>query len=85
MIQDIEGTKKKIEAALERVRPALRADGGDARILEVTPEGHVRLELLGTCGGCPMSAQTLHQGIERVIKAEVPEVIDIIAVESHAH
>jgi len=80
LIQDIVTTRKKIEAALERVRPALRADGGDAEILEVTSEGHVKLQMLGTCGGCPMSAQTLRQGIERVIKAEVPEVIDIIAV-----
>ena len=80
MIQDIEAARRKIEAALERVRPALRADGGDAQILEVTSEGHVKLHLLGTCGGCPMSAQTLRQGIERVIKAEVPEVVDITAI-----
>ena len=80
MIQDIEAARKKIEAALERVRPALQADGGDAQILEVTSEGHVKLHLLGTCGGCPMSAQTLRQGIERVIKAEVPEIVDITAI-----
>jgi Fe-S cluster biogenesis protein NfuA len=81
-ITDIEGTKKRIEAALDKVRPALQADGGDAEIVEVSPEGVVTLQLVGACGGCAMSTMTLKQGIERIIKMEVPEVISVEAMQN---
>jgi Fe-S cluster biogenesis protein NfuA len=66
--------KEKVEAALERIRPVLRRDGGDVRLVEVTPEGIVRVRLEGSCSNCPMSQMTLKNGIERVILNEIPEV-----------
>jgi len=77
-IQDI---RSRVEAALARVRPALNADGGDAEVIEVTLQGVVRLQLVGACSGCAMSMMTLKQGIERVIKSEVPEVSSVEALQ----
>jgi Fe-S cluster biogenesis protein NfuA len=71
--------REKVEAALAQVRPALQADGGDVELVDVK-EGVVMLRLTGACGGCPMAAMTLRQGIERALKAEVPEVKEVIAV-----
>lgn len=79
MIANIEQTRTKVEAALNRVRPALQADGGDAEILDISPEGVVTLKLVGACGGCAMSTMTLKQGIERVIRMEVPEIVAVQA------
>ena len=79
MITDIETTRTRVEAALNRVRPALQADGGDAEIMEISPEGVVTLKLVGACGGCAMSTMTLKQGIERVIRMEVPEIVSVQA------
>ncbi len=71
--------KEKVEAALEKVRPSLQADGGNVELVEVTDEGVVKVKLTGACGGCPMSQMTLKMGIERVVKEEVPEVKEIVA------
>jgi Fe-S cluster biogenesis protein NfuA len=72
--------RDKVEAALNRIRPALQADGGDVELVDVTPDGIVKVTLKGACGGCPMSQITLKMGIERVIKQEVPEVKEVIAL-----
>lgn len=72
--------KEKVEAALNKIRPALQADGGDVELVEVTSEGVVKVRLTGACGGCPMSQMTLKMGIEKKIKEEVPEVKEVIAV-----
>jgi Fe-S cluster biogenesis protein NfuA len=79
MITDLDKTRERVEAALNRVRPALQADGGDAHITEISPEGVVTLRLVGACGGCAMSTMTLKQGIERVIRMEVPEIVSVQA------
>jgi len=71
--------REKIEAALTRIRPALRADGGDVELVDVR-EGVVSLRLTGACGGCPMATMTLQNGIERSLRAEVPEVKEVLAV-----
>ncbi len=71
--------REKIEDALARIRPALQADGGDVELMDVK-EGVVTLRLTGACGGCPMSTMTLRHGIERVIKEQVPEVKEVVAV-----
>ncbi len=78
---DIESIKKKVSSALEKIRPALQADGGDAEIVELTPDGKLKISFMGACGGCPMSAITLKHGIERVIKHEVPEIVSVEAIE----
>ncbi|MCJ7565156.1 MAG: NifU family protein [Candidatus Aminicenantes bacterium] len=72
--------KEKIEAALNKIRPALIADGGNVELVEVDDKGVVKVRLTGACGGCPMSQMTLKMGIERILKKEVPEVKDVIAV-----
>ena len=72
--------KQKVERALEKVRGGLRADGGDVKLVEVTEQGVVRLALTGACSGCPMSAMTLKMGIEKILKADVPEVTEVEAV-----
>lgn len=72
--------REKIEAALGKIRPALQADGGNVELVEVTPDGIVKVKLTGACGGCPMSQMTLKMGVERVVKKEVPEVKEVISV-----
>ncbi len=71
--------REKVEAALEKIRPALRADGGDVELIDVTG-GVVTVRLTGACGSCPMSTMTLRMGVERVIKKEVPEIKELVAV-----
>jgi Fe-S cluster biogenesis protein NfuA len=72
--------KEKVEKALEKIRPALQADGGDIKLVEVTKDGVVKVKLMGACGGCPMSQMTLQQGVERALKQEVPEVKKVVSV-----
>ena len=71
--------REKVEAALAQVRPALLADGGDVQLVEVK-EGVVTVRLTGACGGCPMASMTLRHGIERVLKENIPEVREVVAV-----
>jgi Fe-S cluster biogenesis protein NfuA len=66
--------KEKVKAAIEKIRPMLKADGGDVELIDVSDDGIVQVRLQGACSGCPMSQMTLKNGIERVIKQEVPEV-----------
>ena len=70
--------REEVAKALEKVRPALQADGGDVELIDVR-DGIVSVKLTGACGGCPMSQMTLKQGIERAIREAVP---GIKAVES---
>lgn len=72
--------KEKVEAALNKIRPSLQADGGNVELVEVTSNGVVKVRLTGACQGCPMSQMTLKTGIERLLKEEVPEVVEVIAV-----
>ncbi len=72
--------QEQVQAALEKIRPALQADGGDVELVEVTEDGVVKVRLQGACRGCPMSQLTLTNGVERVIKEEVPEVVRVEAV-----
>ena len=71
--------KARVEKALDKVRPSLQADGGDVKLIEVTG-GTVKLQLTGHCAGCPMSQMTLKNGIERILKQELPEVKEVVAV-----
>ncbi len=66
--------KEKVEAVLNKIRPALQRDGGDVELVEIQEGGIVRVRLKGACAGCPMSQMTLRNGIERVLKQEIPEV-----------
>ncbi len=64
---------------LEYIRPALQADGGDLVLLGAK-EGRVTIQLVGACGGCPMSMMTVTAGIERILKDRVPGVEEVVAV-----
>ncbi len=71
--------REKVEKALETIRPALQADGGDIQLVSVE-DGIVKVRLTGACGGCPMSQMTMTQGVEQAIRRVVPEVKKVIAV-----
>jgi len=66
--------KEKVEKALDEIRPALQADGGNVELVDVTEDGVVKVKLTGACGCCPMSAYTLKMGIEQKLKEAVPEI-----------
>ena len=68
-----------LEETLEYIRPALQSDGGDLVLLG-TKGGTVNLQLVGACGGCPMSTMTLTAGIERILRDRVPGVEAVVAV-----
>jgi Fe-S cluster biogenesis protein NfuA len=72
-------TKDKVQVVLNKIRPSLQADGGDVELVDVK-EGKVSVKLTGACGHCPMSTMTLKMGIERILKKEVPEVKEVVAV-----
>jgi Fe-S cluster biogenesis protein NfuA len=72
--------REKVEVALSKIRPLLEADGGGVELVEVDSTGVVKVKLTGACGGCPMSQMTLRMGIERILKEEVPEVKEVVAV-----
>jgi Fe-S cluster biogenesis protein NfuA len=73
--------RSRIEKTLDKVRPALRADGGDARVVECDEaSGKVSIEMLGACGGCPLSQLDFVYTVESLIRREVPEVRDVVAI-----
>jgi len=63
-----------VQDVLNTIRPSLQADGGDVELLDVDPDGIVKVRLQGACHGCPMAAMTLQMGIERILKSQIPEV-----------
>jgi Fe-S cluster biogenesis protein NfuA len=71
--------REKVEAALSRIKPVLQADGGDVELVEVS-DGVVKVRLTGACAGCPMSTMTLRMGIERVLKEQIPDIKEVVAV-----
>ncbi len=73
--------ESRVTAVLERIRPAVQADGGDVEFVDVAEDGRVRVRFRGACIGCPSSNMTLQQGIARSLKAPVPEVTGVEAVE----
>lgn len=71
--------REDIQTVLNRIRPALQADGGDVELIDVT-DGVVSVRLTGACGGCPMATMTLKQGIERVLREQLPDVKEVVSV-----
>jgi Fe-S cluster biogenesis protein NfuA len=72
-------TKEKVEGVLDKIRPSLLADGGDVELVDIN-DGTVTLKLTGACAGCPFSTMTLKMGIEKILKKEIPEVKEVVAV-----
>ena len=71
----------KINKVIDKIRPYLKADGGDVSLLDITEDFIVHVRFSGACDGCPYSVMTLKAGIEEAIKKDVPEVRAVIAVE----
>ena len=74
-----ESIKKRVEEALDQIRPQIQLDGGDVELVSVEKET-VKVRLTGHCAGCPMSAMTLKNGVEALIKECVPEIKKVEAV-----
>ena len=72
--------QEKVEDVLNKIKPSLQADGGDVELVEVGEDGVIKVRLTGACGSCPMSQMTLKMGIEKILKKEIPEVVEVIAV-----
>jgi len=71
--------KEKVESALDKIRPMLQADGGDIELVEIDG-GVVKVRLKGACAGCPMSQMTIKNGVERLLKEQIPEVTSVESV-----
>ncbi len=72
--------KEKIQEILDQIRPSLQADGGDVELVDVE-NNIVKVRLTGACHGCPMSQMTLKNGIERYVRAAVPEIVSVESVQ----
>ena len=72
-----ESMESEVEKAIEAIRPALQADGGDIVFKSIDDAGVVHVELVGACGTCPVSTMTLKAGVERIIKDRVPGVTSV--------
>jgi Fe-S cluster biogenesis protein NfuA len=73
-------TEKRVQKALEEIKPQIQADGGDIELVAVEKDT-VKVRLQGACVGCPLAALTLKQGVERLIRAKVPEIRSVEAVQ----
>ncbi len=71
--------KEQVQTVINKIRPSLQADGGDVELVEID-NGIVKVRLQGACAGCPMSQMTLKNGIERILKQELPEVKSVESV-----
>ncbi len=71
--------KERVEEAIKKIRPMLQADGGDVEVVDVE-DGVVKVRLKGACAGCPMSQMTIKNGVEKLLKEEIPEVVSVESV-----
>jgi Fe-S cluster biogenesis protein NfuA len=74
---------EQIEIALDTIRPYLKADGGDVKVIGITEDNILEIEMQGSCGECPMSKMTLKAGIEQAVLKAVPEIKAVVAVSVH--
>ena len=73
--------KDRVLETIDVIRPALQADGGDIVLKDVDEDaGKVTVELVGACGTCPISTQTMKAGIERILRDRVEGVTEVVAV-----
>jgi Fe-S cluster biogenesis protein NfuA len=72
--------RQRVQGVLDLIRPAVQADGGDIELVDVTDQGVVQVRFHGACHGCPSSNLTLHDGIQRNLRAQVPEVTSVVPV-----
>ncbi|MBL4705305.1 MAG: NifU family protein [Flavobacteriales bacterium] len=81
MSEDIVEITRRVEAALNELKPFLEADGGDMELVEITDDLVVRVRLLGACRTCAMSAMTMKAGLEESIKRTVPQITKVEAID----
>ncbi|MGD2174649.1 MAG: NifU family protein [Candidatus Brocadiaceae bacterium] len=72
--------RDEVAKVIETVRSSLQSHGGDIKLIDVTEDGTVKVELQGACKGCPMATMTIRQGVEARLKKEIPEVKEVVAV-----
>ena len=72
--------RARVEEAINLLRPAIQADGGDVELVDVTPDGTANIRFHGACIGCPSANMTLYGGIRRVLLERVPQVKQVVAV-----
>ena len=72
--------RQRVQSVINLIRPAVQADGGDIELVDVSPEGVVQIRFHGACHGCPSSNLTLHMGIERSLRDQIPQVTRVVAV-----
>lgn len=80
----MENTKEqlleRVETVLEQVRPYLIADGGNIEVIDIIDGNILQVRLLGACGSCPYSMQTLKAGVETAIVKEIPEIKEVVNI-----
>ncbi|TAH24954.1 MAG: NifU family protein [Cytophagales bacterium] len=79
-ITNNEALISKVELALDSIRPYMETDGGNIKIIEITDDMVLKVELMGNCGTCPMSTMTMKAGVEEAIKKAVPEILSVVAI-----
>jgi Fe-S cluster biogenesis protein NfuA len=72
--------REEVQKAIDLIRPSLQADGGDVELVDVSEDGVVKVRLTGACRGCPMSQMTLKMGIEKIIRQQIPDIKEVVAV-----
>jgi len=78
--EEISKLKVRVEAVLDKIRPAIQMDGGDADLVDLTPEGVVVVQLTGHCESCSLSPMTMKLGVERMIREEIPEITGVESI-----
>lgn len=76
----MEDVESQVESVLAEIRPYIHSHGGEVNLVQVTPQGVVRLQLLGACDGCPMSTMTLRFGIERLLQERIPGIRSVESI-----
>lgn len=79
-MQNKEALLKRVNSALDEIRPYLKDDGGDVEIVNITEDYIVQVKLLGACGSCNMSMMTVKAGLEGAIRASVPEITSVESI-----
>ncbi len=75
--QEKDDLLKKVDLALEDLRPHLAVDGGNIEVVEITDECVAMIKWLGNCEACSMSAMTLRAGVEETLRSKVPQIVGV--------
>ena len=76
--------REEVQKVVDEIRTSLQMHGGDIRLVDVTEDGTVKVELQGACRGCPMAQMTIQRGVEARLRKEFPEIKHVVPVETTA-